>query len=243
MVVDLPPLTWPFVATKRSPPSNTLASGFVKLTHESPWSRELEQAISAVAEITATLKLHQHKANYLIAEVVELRNRAQYLVLNLPCIPSFAVFDCGEEDERQTEGQHKAANRSRYLHEVVRISLLIYNNLVVYPMSLASGVETRLAKQLKGILKSCLQLEAYKTTAYTDLLVWSVMLGGISTENAEDREWFRYQYCSMTKQDSCPKKWRCTEELLSSFIWLDFVLNEEAMKFWTACTWSEHFSG
>jgi len=243
MVVDLPPLTWPFVVTNLSAPSNTIASGFVKLTNESPSRYELERAISAVAEVTVTLELHQHNADYFVAELVELRNRAQHLVLDLPCVSPFAVFGCEKEDERQTETPLKATYRSRTLHEIMRISLLIYNNLVVYPMALASGVETRLAKQLKDILHFCLQPEGFDTTAYTDLLVWSIMLGGISTEDAEDREWFQCQYCNITKQNSCPKRWRSTEELLSSFIWLDFVLNEEAINFWTTCTRSEHSLG
>lgn len=243
MVVDLPPLTWPFVATRLSPTSNTLASGFVKLTNESLWCHELEQAISAVADVTATLELHQHNANYFVAEVVELRNRAQHLVLDLPSVSPFAVVDCEEENDQQTESHLKTTNKSRFPHEIIRMSLFVYNNLVVYPMSLASGVETRLAKQLKDVLHSCLQLEAFNTTAYTDLLAWSVILGGISTEDTEDREWFQHQYCNIIKQNNSLRRWRSTEELLSSFIWLDFILNEEAVKFWTACIRSEHLLG
>ena len=247
MVVDLPPITWPFVAARFSPLSNALALAFIPLMKDAPHRCELQRAISAVAEVTAELKTHQHDIDSHMVTMVELRNRAQHLVLDLAPLSASGVSVSGEKedggDHPQIGARQKAIDVPSFLHEVIRISLLIYNNLVIYPMSRASGVETRLAQQLKATFYSGLQSEILDVTSYTDLLVWSIVLGGISTEDAEDRSWFQTQYCDITRIGGRLPDWYCTVELLSSFIWLDFVLHEEAKKFWTACQYGKHFSG
>jgi hypothetical protein len=116
-------------------------------------------------------------------------------------------------------------------------------NLVVSPLSLASAVETRLAKQLMDVLRSCLQVDADETFVDTDLVIWALMLGGIGTEDVKDRTWFKYQYCDITKRKASSKRWQWTHEVLSSFLWIDFILNEEAIKFWGACANTMHFLG
>lgn len=236
-MVKLDPTTWPFEPAILASTEKHLTSGFVKITAGLPWHVAMETTISAVAKVVEALEIRPQNATSVTVTLVELRNRAQHLVLSLPCIPSFVNSGNGYQDNKpQTEHRFGGADRSGLLYEIIRISLLIYNNLIVYPMSLSTGLETRLAKKLKCLLLPFFSHEAFTSGAYDDILVWSIMLGGISTEDIRDREWYQYWYCNVTRNYANLKRWRCVEDLLSSFLWLDFVLNEEAVKFWVACT-------
>ncbi|KIW11832.1 hypothetical protein PV08_09105 [Exophiala spinifera] len=221
----------PFVATALLTYDNDLATAFFPLTKYLPCGHELERAILAVAEATAMLKIYKHNITSRMAEMVQLRNRAQYFVLDLDPLPLLVGPD--EKDKEYGRGRQCAAvHVPSFLYEVIRISLLIYNNLVLYPMSPATGVETRLATRLKFILCSGLQAQLWNVPQYTDLLLWSMMLGGISTEDIEDGKWFQTQYFELARDRNRLRSWFSTVESLSTFIWLDFVLNEEAEKFW-----------
>lgn len=64
------------------------------------------------------------------------------------------------------------------------------------------------------------------------MFLWIIMLGGISDSQDVHRSWFESLFDEITLLPSMQlRKWRAVEECLSSFIWLDFVLNEEAVKF------------
>ena len=197
-------------------------------------TRELTEAISAAAQVTTALQERGIKDTRLSAEMIELRNRAQHLALSLPL------------DEKDTSMVMEAIQTypetmTRYdgweytrLHNTVRLSLLAYNNMVVYPMPPVSGVGTRLAGQLRVELSLYTIRQCH--SVIQALQIWSTLLGGISTENDEDRSWFQQRFCDFIKQDDGLRNWQYTEAMLTSFLWLDFVLNDEAIRFWTPCT-------
>lgn len=217
-----------------------LASGFTTLFAGDSSTRELAEAISAAAQVTTALQDRGSKDSRLSAEMIELRNRAQHLALSLP-------LDGKDTDTAMEAIQTYPETMDRYhrpeyecLHSIVRLSLLAYNNLIVYPMPPISGVGTRLAGQLRVGL-SLYTIDQCHSTIQA-LLVWSILLGGISTENEEDKSWFQQQLCEFIKQDDGLRNWQHTEAMLTSFLWLDFVLNDEAIRFWTPCTTDEELN-
>jgi hypothetical protein len=221
-----------------------LGTGLIPFISHASHRHELEQAIFAVIEVTAKLQTYRHNIGDHMVEMVQLRNYAQHLVLKLDPVPLFEPLVRSEEREDnlfRTESNQRPMHVPNFLYEVIRTSLLIFNNIVVYPLSPASGVETKLAKRLRVILYSGLQARVLDVALYTNLLLWSMILGGISTEDREDAKWFQTQCYGLTRNDCQWQSLDSAVKLLSSFIWLDFVMHKETKKFWTACQLDRQF--
>lgn len=233
LLTRLPSITWPYTSSTVARQDVSLASGFKTLFVEDTSTRELTEAISAAAQVTTDLQERGIKEFQLSAETIELRNRAQHLVLSLPLYGKDPNMTMEATQSYPEIRSHHDGWEYTCLRRIVRLSLLAYNNLIVYPMPPVSGVGTRLAGQLRVELSSYTVDHCHSTIQA--LQIWSILLGGISTENEEDRSWFQQRFCEFIKRDGGLRKWQYTETMLTSFLWLDFVLNEEAIRFWTPC--------
>ena len=161
----------------------------------------------------------------------ESRDRAQYYALNLPpmfrCLKTeydIAVYNEVESDSLKTSEKH--------VYETMRLALLIFNNLVIYPMPPPSGIDTRLARFLRQNIHAALEADAYNKEDCANLLLWALVLGGISDHYNLNRSWYIEQVQYILAERPELRTWIKLEQLLTSFLWLDYVLNEEAMKFW-----------
>jgi hypothetical protein len=121
------------------------------------------------------------------------------------------------------------------LYEIIRISLLLYNNTVVYPMPPVSGVDVRLTKLLKAALDRFFAVECSMAVYHSAWLVWCLILGGIGGQDDQDRGWYQDHFCRVLEVQPELHKWQSLVDLLSSFLWSGFVLNEEAVEFWSQC--------
>lgn len=234
-MLPIPQLQWPY----RSLDSLTmnLTSSFERLPIDMLQHCNLNMTISAIAEVTGTLEKYyiENLPDSSWAYMIELRTRAHHMTLSLRC-SLYRGRGPSTEAGPSTNAETKTRNTlPRYLFAIIRRSLLIYNNLVIYPMPVMSGVDVRLATSLKQVLE--LLLEAYPNIReeWGDLLLWSMILGGISDYYGTEREWYVVQCKQLLGLRPDLRKWVSLEQMLTSFLWLDFVLNEEAIKFWMEC--------
>ena len=232
--VPLAPLSWPWTSTEDYCVDNDLTKAFSVLSPDILHHRNLDLTISAIAHTTETLNLYHLKGRpvSLFAHLVQSRNRAHYLTLSLQTRDTQPSNDSKVENALEQEALSSSSQNS-YVFEVIRLSLLIYNNLVIFPLPLSIGLDSRLARTLKHTLCSALSFNPSLPHRYTELLLWSVVLGGIGDHKGTDRVWYERQCKELLDLRPDIRKWHNLERLLTSFLWSDFVLNEEAVKFWS----------
>ncbi len=200
-----------------------LASSFLDPTLETLQTRGLHRTIRAVTQATLNLDIYLKNGspNGDQPELLGLRNRAQWLSLNLQR-PSFEWINEGPI----TDGEQS-------VFDISRIALLIYNNLVLFPLPPVSGVDTRLALRLKAGMKISLEKCPEICKMHPELLLWALVLGGISDSQNLERPWFLEQFKKLLAEEfSEYRKWSQIESCLTSCMWLGAVLNDEAINFW-----------
>jgi hypothetical protein len=183
----------------------------------------LRIAVRAITHATLSLQafLRDDQPFSDLPRLLGLRNRAQWLTLNLlkPDINWAVVSDeLSEENE--------------LVFNVICLSLRNYNNLVLFPLPPASGLDTELALKLKTVIQLLQQCNE-NTTSWTRLLLWAVVLGGISDSRRSARSWYLQEFNSILARNFPEMtKWSHVESCLTSFMWIRDVLNDEAIEFW-----------
>jgi len=118
--------------------------------------------------------------------------------------------------------------------------LLTYNNLVIYPLSPTNEVGIRLARDLKIALETSIAQHPNLWIVYPRLILWALILGGISDAAEMERRWYKHQFRGLA---SSPHvfllHWPEFEQILGEYLWQSNVLNDEAIKFWSECTKSD----
>jgi hypothetical protein len=239
---QLPAITWPVQDAKCCLNKGKQVSAFVPLLATSALPYSLQSAIAAIFHTTELLRIYieDDQPDSAILALVESRNRAQHFTLSLPSVfdtlgPLESYNDLDEHDRCNTSAFPKVPF-SDCVYEIVRLSLLVYNNMVVYPMPPISGVQARLTKSLRAALDCLLRMDSSMAVYHSSWLVWSIMLGGISGESNEDQDWFRDIFCILLEANPGLHEWQSLSDLLFSFLWSEYVLDEEAFDFWLECT-------
>lgn len=238
----LPALKWPPQNSRDSPCVEGQASSFVSLFATNPPPYSLQDAIAATTHTTELLNKYNKdgQPDSSILTLVESRNRAQHLALSLPSVLNRLMvpkrYDYVDQEAWCDTSVLPKAYFSECLYEIVRLSLLAYNNLVVYPMPPVSGVQVRLTKSLRVALEYLLAMNGSESLYRSHWLVWSIMLGGISGERDEDRDWYRDLFCLLLEINPGLHEWQSLVDLLSSFLWSGSVLDSEGFEFWSDCT-------
>lgn len=232
LLIPLPRLAWPVVFTSDLP----YTSAFLQLPSDIMNCHDLKTTIAAIAHTTGLLSTYYQQRCPMssMGLLVESRNRAQHMTLSLPSAVSNDT-QCAITQQRACSLQDPITDKiTAYLYETIRLSLLIYNDIVIYPMPPASRVGIRLAESLQCNLSVLFDIDFSIKLQHPSLLLWSLMLGGLSGHES-GQGWYQEQFNELLQSHfQCPK-WLQLENLLSSFLWLDFVLNEEAIKFWSTC--------
>lgn len=123
------------------------------------------------------------------------------------------------------------------LFEIVRLALLTYNNLVIYPLSPTNAVGIRLALKLRTVLEASIKDFPVLWTIYPKLFLWTLLLGGISDAAETERGWYKAQFHRLALSPAVfMLHWHEVERCFISFLWQSDVLNVEAIKFWNECT-------
>ena len=205
-----------------------LKTGFMNVMPLLPDTETLRGAVDAAVEATVALD-HYHRMGsspLVFADLIDLRNQAQHLALRVPRISSASATIHGTKYSNLTEA---------LVQENVRLALLLYNNLVLYPLHPVSGLADRLARQLKVTLESTQRLCPGLWTLHPKLLLWMLLLGGISIEGIDlryEKAWFHAELDNlMFKMFGSRASFQDIEPYLGEFLWLGWILNEESQKF------------
>lgn len=210
-----------------------LASSLLKIDLPIFIHSGLHKAIRAVAIATAILEqYYKDRSPSIFLYLLELRNWAQWLSLNVRRSAS---------TQPSTGGVREV---DWCLFEIVRLALLTYNNLVIYPLSPTNEVGIRLARDLRSALETSIANTPTLWIVYPILFLWALILGGISDAAETERRWYKYHFHRLA---SSPRvfllHWPEVEQYLHSFLWQSNVLNGEAIKFWTECNKADFEDG
>jgi len=190
---------------------------------------DLLQAILAMSVVNTALDWYLQGVGpaVTLADLVPARNDAQYLLLCLsPTIET--IHDTSLSSEALGEN----------IYEIGRISLRIYSNLVLFPMNPQAGTGGILAGALREAILQSNSASSWRLLSNTckRMLLWALMLGGIQVDDGvvcaeEEKAWFVEQLAEVSSSTGL-LTWQQVEECLSSFMWLDFVLNPAAVELW-----------
>jgi hypothetical protein len=190
---------------------------------------ELLQAVQAMSEVNTALDwyLREDGPALTFADIVAARNDAQYLLLCL-----------SPTTETAQDALLGSEALSGHIYEIGRISLRIYSNLVLFPMNPGAGTGRILAGALREAIIQSNSASTWRLLSDTckRMLLWALMLGGIQVDDGvldaeEERSWFVEQFAEVSSSIGI-LTWQQVEECLSSFMWLDIVLNAAAVELW-----------
>ncbi|KAK5311797.1 hypothetical protein LTR93_011595 [Exophiala xenobiotica] len=209
------------------PPSMTL---WGKLPVEPVRKTALLRVIEAMLTVTDALEHHLHGSPppIALADIINARNDAQYLLLCLP--PAFPA-------DIPTLSDSKALNE--HIYEILRIALRIYSNLVLFPMDPAGGTSRILAAALKEAMircgRTCLVQSLPKSCLQP--LLWALMLGGLQSDDGilgaeSERVWYLERFGTFSQLTGI-RTWEQVIASHSAIMWSDLVLTVAAFEFWS----------
>jgi hypothetical protein len=116
--------------------------------------------------------------------------------------------------------------------------------MVLYPMPSCTRIKPRLAAEMKHFLEEFkytpeLKAAIGSSSATSDLLLWTLVLGGIAASFTLHRPWFENRLRCMLRfsrrpsQEADRKTWIDFKARVSKFLWWDFVVDSPALDLWT----------
>jgi hypothetical protein len=116
--------------------------------------------------------------------------------------------------------------------------------MVLYPMPSCTRIKPRLAAEMKLFLEDFRYTPELKaaisgSSALSDFLLWTLVLGGIAASFTPNRQWFENRLRCMLRfgrrpsQGSDRKTWIEFKSRVSKFLWWDFVVDSPALDLWT----------
>lgn len=154
------------------------------------------------------------------------------------------------EDDRRTKREVDA-----YLLEALRLAMMVYTDMVLYPLPWPVGIKPRLAKHLRSTLTAILdllgppsasspppshpnssrrlsrQIPSPPQTSRSDFILWLLLMGGIAATFTPHRTWF------VEKVDTYADALRCVSfvdftAVVRRFMWWECLFDEPAAGLW-----------
>ena len=117
------------------------------------------------------------------------------------------------------------------IDEITRVALMIYSAMVIFPSSPAARVKQRLSELLRTRLVMLSEHHDGSLSAYQDLLLWSLVVGGVACyDEPATRAWYVSQIIRYVS--ACDLSWEMVDAILHSFLYYDFVFEEPVAALW-----------
>lgn len=113
------------------------------------------------------------------------------------------------------------------IREICRVTLLIFSNMVFFPLPHVSGVNTRLVASLRYSI-SITGDEFFLQNL--ELMTWALMVGGIAAFPTEHRSWFASTFRNNLIWHA--NDWSEVEGILGAHLWWDYVCEDAGKMFW-----------
>ncbi|KAK3649660.1 hypothetical protein LTR56_006843 [Elasticomyces elasticus] len=149
-------------------------------------------------------------------QVISSRNAAQHALLSLPDLTDF-----GPRDVHGTQV---------LMYGICRLTAVIYSNAVILGLPPHSGWHTALVKRLRRLLEVC---RISNPDEASDLLVWSVCVGGLAALGSPHRCFFETFLKDIVRTRKL-LMWRDVQIILEDFIWSDAACRDGAGTMWLA---------
>jgi hypothetical protein len=113
------------------------------------------------------------------------------------------------------------------VREICRITLLIFSNMVFFPLPQVSGVNDRLVASLRySIAITGVEF----LVQHLGLLTWSLIIGGIAAFPTEHRSWFVSIFRDKLLWHG--DDWEDVEGVVEAHLWWDYVCEDPGKMFW-----------
>ena len=143
-------------------------------------------------------------------DIIHARNAAQHRFLSLPAFDGLV----GRDDA---------------IYNAVRLSVLIYSEIVIFPFPDVAGVKPKLAATLRRALDCCTLYRSWEGSSR--LMLWVSTLGAIAASYTPDRAWYvaKCKMCLDMLEIEDSSRFLKT---VRRFLWWDFVCEKPAMTLW-----------
>lgn len=190
--------------------ANPLGSSLSELLHTIGASSPLSSVLLSLHRVMATTEARVHGAlrNVNITALYGEKQALLHAVLSLPPLRPLS---------RES------------LYEPLRLIALIYAVGILYQMSPSTGALVHLVFSLKASVEAIDvdQLNGIQTKA----LVWILFIGGIASKGIRKREWYIERLSKLIKVLGLTR-WVEVRQLLRSFVWVPYSMDDEAMGMW-----------
>jgi len=203
-------------------------------------SRELYSLVVQAAQLTEVVDLLHcsTRCGTLKTLIVVARNEIQYGVLSLPTSQASEVdFLISDERSSLTADHYQAT-----LTELVRLSVCIYCDLVLFPLAWITGVKTRCAARMRSIMGLSQISNAISRSErldYTRLYFWILWLGCFAATRSKHQDWFEAELFRLLSTGDNLKGYRFLDapfdivrDWLVDFLWWAPICDAPAKALW-----------
>ncbi|KAK5695012.1 hypothetical protein LTR17_024696 [Elasticomyces elasticus] len=150
------------------------------------------------------------------SQLISSRNAAQHALLSLPNV---------------TEFSHDNVHGTKVLmYGICCLTAVIYSNAVILGLPPHTGWHTLLVTRLRRRLEVC---QGLKVDEASDLVVWSVCVGGLAALGSPHRCFFETFLKDIVKVRKL-LTWRDVQTILEDFMWSDAACRDGAGTMWLA---------
>jgi hypothetical protein len=183
-----------------------MGSGFAELELEhTEGPTDLFQIVRYTRLVTIGLEMHStsHPVAPKLNRIVVARNQITH---NLLSLPSEMSHQDGHDTGAAISNTSGTSTLGQTLYNLLRLSTLAFDLLVLFPLPVCAGLHSALAAQLATALEDCVVLDVW--SAHPDLMLWSIILGGTMSRGLDSEALF----ASLARQ-ACSKLPRSTTKL------------------------------
>lgn len=164
--------------------------------------------------ITLAIKhyIQGHPSGLTLGQIARTRTAIQHRLLLLP----------------SAEGLDIGSPSKPNIYECCRITALIFSVAVIFPIPNTYDVLQTLIRQLKAAIKAS-GIDG-KRAECSEVFLWILVIGGIAALDKPERPWFVSQLARIVERLKID--WRGAEEILDSFLWLEFACNTSGHQLW-----------
>ena len=197
-----------------------LGEGFLGLGLDSRTCKVLED----ICDFTSLIDIYQRRATHInnLTGMIDRRNAVQHALLSLPPIDELM--------RTQFTPPHS-------LYEPIRLTTLLYALGVTFPLPPLLQTHQKIVK----LLVKALRILSLNDHPPPKIMLWILILGGISALGMEEREWFVSQITKITlAYPSDYGTWEDAECVMHCFLWLESACDAAGRLLWSEVEQQRH---
>lgn len=113
------------------------------------------------------------------------------------------------------------------ISEICRLVLLLFSDMIIFPVPRVSGVKARLVSTLRK------RLEMFPLglwIRHRELMSWILMIGGVAACSTVHRDWFVSIFHARLRW--YVDEWKHVKDILETYLWWDHVCFDVGLDFW-----------